>query len=283
MRTGVFCIALCAVLGCGGSPPQAPRGPVYAIVTTESTGIPIVVVNHTASTISSLELVSFPPAGGRVSDKYPTALAPSEKAELRVNPAMLNNNELLITIRAGTEVLVTNDRPYVVTGPLQIDVVDDESRAVPPPAGFTSDVRLTVKGLEAKRANEAAQFEAEQAALCQKTVDAAHVPPKPSKKLKKLTGTFKCEFSGAFSGTADVKITQKAGGAISATVSEVAGAVTTNTTWEGVIVGTELRFAYKDVNAGGALEIDPKAKTLTGGGTSLTDSGCVSWQMTCTK
>jgi len=120
-----------------------------------------------------------------------------------------------------------------------------------------------------------------EALRCQANVDAAHGTPKPGRT--KLQGRFECVFGGAFNGTSNAQIVQLADGKLTATVTEVGNGNVANITWEGVVVGDEMRFAYANLPSGGAMKLDPGGRALIGQGTSLLDTGCVSWTLTCTR
>ncbi|HEY4175265.1 MAG TPA: hypothetical protein VGM90_00465 [Kofleriaceae bacterium] len=290
----VACIAL-ALASCvpkgGGATGGGGDHPKYMMVTEKPDGVPLRVVNHTNVTITALELAGFP-VNATVSphDVVQVNIPPNGQTDLKIDPATMKDGELMLTVknlRPGathdydTDILVMNDRNYDLKQPLQVDVVEDENASPPVSAGYMQDIRLTYAKAQAKAQQQANAAAEEAAKVCQKTLDAAHGKPSPGKL--KAQGKFKCVFGGAFDGTMNVQLVQLAGGKITATLTEFGGGGVANNTWDGVVVGDEVRFAWNGLPSGGSGKLDPGGHAIIGTGVTLQNGACVNWRITCTR
>ena len=276
---------------CGPKTPR-PAEVAYTVVTQDPTGIPVTIVNRTPLPIIRLSISGFSPSvEPPPHDEYRVDIAPNGgRISLRIKPAALANNELMLSAHAlretgaeswDTQVVLLNDKNFVLRGPTEINIVESDAIAEPAPPGYERVVRFTYKKQQERdAASIQAQAQAE-AQRCQDNVDAAHGKPRTGKT--KLQGRFKCVFGGAFNGTSNAQVVQLADGKLTATVTEIGNGNVANITWEGIVVGDEMRFAYAGLPSAGTLKIDPGGRALIGQGTSLLDTGCVSWTLTCTR
>lgn len=172
-------------------------------------------------------------------------------------------------------------------GPTELVVYDDPQPPtdVAPRPGVKQILELS-GGEAAARAANAAQASASAAREAQLAIGKKNIPPpneKPAPTNKaKPDGKWTCVIGGEASGTNYVTLVQLADGKISATHGP--GSADRNNSWQGAIVGDEVRFRYAGLEGGGRLKLDPSGKAMSGPGwTYFPEGRCVSWNLTCTR
>ncbi|MBX3231762.1 MAG: hypothetical protein KIT84_42725 [Labilithrix sp.] len=231
--------------------------------------MPLVVVNDTSHTISSITVSSD---GGQIDIvSHGARVPPGERVSASLKP-----NTYAVTISAVRAGILHTER-IPLRGATELVVQERAAAAAPAAAGFTQLVRVSdVVAREAKEADRASK-RAEAEADCAKSIPQS-VAPSPGKT--KITGKWTCNYGGAREGTDWVNLVQLADGKITATI---AVGVDRGATWEGAVVHDELRFRFSRVTSGGVLKIDPGGRALTGEGQSFADGQCHRWTLTCTR
>lgn len=170
--------------------------------------------------------------------------------------------------------------------PTELVVYDDPQPPtdVAPPGGIKQVMELSYQEMvNRKTAERQANVQASRdAALaqCKKNIPALNEKPAPGKI--KPDGKWTCIIGGEGSGTNYVTLVQLADGKITATMGP--GSADRNTSWQGVMVGDEVRFRYTGIEGGGRLKLDPGRKAMSGPGwTYMNEGRCMSWTLTCMR
>jgi len=229
-------------------------------------------------------------ASGQVSSdykKYGTPIPPGARHEVRLAPGTYalrveGQTPQSTSRRYNDETLLSN---YVVElqGPTEIVVYIKDKPSEEPTPGFKRFVEVswseTVRQKSAAEKASAAQAREANYKAC-----VAQIPPKnekPAPGRTRADGKWTCIIGGEATGTNFVNLAQLADGKITATVT----GTDRNISWEGAVVGDEVRFRYAGFDAiGGKLKLDPGGRAMSGNGFTFTDDGrCMRWTLTCTK
>lgn len=185
-----------------------------------------------------------------------------------------------------SSVKVLYEYPLDLSGPTELVVYDDPAPPtdVAPPAGIKQVMEYSYqeainKKTAERQANAQAARDA-QLATCKKNIPPPNERPAPGKT--KPDGRWTCVIGGEANGTNYVTVVQLADGKITGTMGP--GSADRNNSWQGAMVGDEVRFRYAGLEGGGRLKLDPGGKAMSGPGwTYLPEGRCLSWNLTCTR